>query len=118
MHRYRSVSLVTAALVASRGLFAQAPAPHRPWVIPVTAEQLRLSLRTPTLALAVPDTTMFPPPEPVRAPDLRLTVDTPDDLAFAQRLAAQLAVTGGDPRLAPLRDVIAAARRLPAREVA
>jgi spore coat polysaccharide biosynthesis protein SpsF len=57
-------------------------------------------------------------PEPVRAPDLRLTVDTPDDLVLAQRVAALLAAKGGDPRLAPLRDVIAAARRLPAREVA
>lgn len=57
-------------------------------------------------------------PEPVRAPDLRLTVDTPDDLVLAQRLAVLLAANGGDPRLAPLRDVIAAARRLPAREVA
>ena len=66
MPRYRSVWLVTAALLASRGLFAQALAP-RPWVIPVTAEQLRLSLRAPTLTLALPDTTLFPPPEPVRA---------------------------------------------------
>jgi hypothetical protein len=66
MRRYRSVWLVTAALLASRGLFAQALAP-RPSVIPVTAEQLRLSLRTPTLTLALPDTTLFPPPDPVRA---------------------------------------------------
>ena len=57
-------------------------------------------------------------PAAVRAPDLRLTVDTPDDLVLAQRVAALLAAAGGDPRLAPLRDVIAAARRLPAREVA
>lgn len=66
MRRIRSVSLVTAALLVSRGLFAQTLAP-RPSVIPVTAEQLRLSLRTPMLTLAVPDTTLFPPPEPVRA---------------------------------------------------
>ena len=66
MRRYRSVWLVTAALLASRGLFAQALAPL-PSVIPVTAEQLRLSLRTPTLSLALPDTTLFPPPEPIRA---------------------------------------------------
>ena len=59
-----------------------------------------------------------PAPAAVRAPDLRLTVDTPDDLVLAQRVAALLAAAGGDPRLAPLRDVIAAARRLPAREVA
>jgi len=66
MRRIRSVLLVTAALVVSRGLFAQALAPH-PSVIPVTAEQLRLSLRGPTLTLALPDTTLFPPPEPVKA---------------------------------------------------
>jgi hypothetical protein len=58
--------LVTAALFVSRGLFAQALAP-RPSVIPVTAEQLRLSLRPLALTLAVPDSTMFPPPEPIRA---------------------------------------------------
>ena len=66
MRRIRSVSLLTAALLVSRGLFAQALAP-RPSVIPVTTEQLRLSLRTPMLTLAVPDTMLFPPPEPVRA---------------------------------------------------
>jgi hypothetical protein len=62
----RSVSLATAALISSRGLFAQA-SPLRAWVIPVTAEQLHLSLRPPTILLALPDSTLFPPPEPVRA---------------------------------------------------
>lgn len=57
-------------------------------------------------------------PDDVRAPDLRLTVDTPDDLAYARRLVTELEAGGRDPRLAPLADVIAAARRLPAREVA
>jgi spore coat polysaccharide biosynthesis protein SpsF (cytidylyltransferase family) len=49
---------------------------------------------------------------------LRLTVDTPDDLAFARRLAARLERTGLDPRLAPLLDVIAAARGVARQEVA
>ena len=66
-----------------------------------------------TLAEAAPTA-----PAAGRPPDLRLTVHTPDDLVLAQRVAALLAAAGGDPRLAPLRDVIAAARRLPAREVA
>jgi spore coat polysaccharide biosynthesis protein SpsF len=57
-------------------------------------------------------------PAAVRAPDLRLTVDTPDDLAFARRLAARLERTGLDPRLAPLLDVIAAARGVARQEVA
>lgn len=57
-------------------------------------------------------------PDDVRAPDVRLTVDTPDDLAYARRLVIELEASGRDPRLAPLADVIAAARRLPAREVA
>jgi spore coat polysaccharide biosynthesis protein SpsF len=56
-------------------------------------------------------------PDAVRAPDLRLTVDTPDDLAYARSLAIGLASTGCDPRLAPLRDVIAQARRLSVLEV-
>ena len=56
-------------------------------------------------------------PAGVRAPDVRLTVDTPSDLAYAQRLASCLAA-GGDPRLAPLRDVIASARQLADLEVA
>ena len=59
-----------------------------------------------------------PAPDDVRAPDLRLTVDTPDDLAFVRRLAARLEHEGRDPRLAPLVDVIAAARRLTRQEVA
>jgi hypothetical protein len=66
MLRLRSVELLTAALLASRGLFAQAVAP-RPSVIPVTAEELRLSLRPPTLAYAVVEPMLFPPPEPVKA---------------------------------------------------
>lgn len=66
MRRIRYVLLVTAALAVSRGLFAQTLA-SGPWVIPVTAEQLQLSLRAPTLSLALPDTTLFPPPEPIRA---------------------------------------------------
>lgn len=57
-------------------------------------------------------------PPDVRAPDLRLTVDTPEDLSYVRRLAAALAPAGRDPRLVPLRDVIALARSWPAREVA
>lgn len=57
-------------------------------------------------------------PDDVRAPDLRLTVDTPDDLAFARRIADRLERDGLDPRLAPLADVIAAARRVARQEVA
>lgn len=57
-------------------------------------------------------------PDEVRAPDLRLTVDTPADLVYVRQLAASLASAGQDPRVAPLRDVVALARRLPAREVA
>ena len=55
-------------------------------------------------------------PEDLRAPDVRLTVDTPADLASAQRLVAALTARGVDPVLAPLRDVIAVARHLPAAE--
>ena len=57
-------------------------------------------------------------PDDVRAPDLRLTVDTPEDLAFVRRLATALEPESVDPRLAPLADVIAAARRLAPSEVA
>jgi spore coat polysaccharide biosynthesis protein SpsF len=57
-------------------------------------------------------------PDDVRAPDVRLTVDTPTDLAFARRLASGLLAGGVDPRLAPLRAVIDLARHLPSREVA
>jgi spore coat polysaccharide biosynthesis protein SpsF len=57
-------------------------------------------------------------PVDVRAPELRLTVDTPEDLAYVRRLASALTATGRDPRLVPLRDVIALARSWPAREVA
>jgi hypothetical protein len=66
MFRIRSVALLAAALISSRGLFAQAP-PLRAWVIPATSEQLRLSLRPPTILQALPDTMLFPPLEPVRA---------------------------------------------------
>ncbi len=51
-------------------------------------------------------------PADVRATDLRLTVDTPADLACVRLIAEGLAEAGIDPRLAPLRDVIALARRL------
>ena len=57
-------------------------------------------------------------PDDVRAPDLRLTVDTPDDLAFVRRLAARLERDGFDPRQARLVDVIAAARGVSRQEVA
>ncbi|BCS33495.1 hypothetical protein TBR22_A27220 [Luteitalea sp. TBR-22] len=57
-------------------------------------------------------------PPALRAPDLHLTVDTPADLAFARCLADALWADGLDPRAAPLSRVIAAARRLPAPEVA
>jgi spore coat polysaccharide biosynthesis protein SpsF len=57
-------------------------------------------------------------PSLVRAPDLRFTVDTPDDLAFARRLADLAAAEGLDPCLTPLAQLIALARRLPSREVA
>lgn len=55
--------------------------------------------------------TPLAPPD-VRAPDLRLTVDTADDLALARRLVMDLEAGGRDARLAPLPEVIAAARRL------
>lgn len=55
------------------------------------------------------------PPE-VRAPDLRFTVDTPDDLAYVRRLTALALAEGLDPCLAPLSRLIALARRLPAGE--
>ncbi len=57
-------------------------------------------------------------PAEVRAPDLRLTVDTPDDLSHARAIAARLRAGGRDPRLAPLPEVIAVARTRPSREVA
>lgn len=57
-------------------------------------------------------------PDDVRAPELRLTVDTPDDLAYVRRLARELSHAGVDPRSVPLCDVIALARSWPAREVA
>ncbi len=52
-------------------------------------------------------------PDDVHAPELRFTVDTPEDLAYARRLAADLQRGGHDPRVAALSQVIAAARRLP-----
>lgn len=57
-------------------------------------------------------------PEPSRAPELRLTVDTLADLQNVRRVATKLAERGWDPRLAPLPDVIACARMLEAEEVA
>lgn len=57
-------------------------------------------------------------PAAVRAPDLRLTVDTVHDLLGARYVAAELSAAGWDPRVAPLPDVIDAARRLTTREVA
>ena len=57
-------------------------------------------------------------PDDVRGPDLRFTVDTPDDSAYVRRLAADLDHHRADPRLAGLADVIAASRRLVARGVA
>lgn len=52
------------------------------------------------------------------APDLRLTVDTTDDLHYVRHLAESLARSGWDPCLAPLPEVIAAARRLAREDVA
>ena len=57
-------------------------------------------------------------PEAVRAPDLRFTVDTPEDLAYVSRLTALAATVGGDPRLMPLARLVALARTLPPREAA
>lgn len=57
-------------------------------------------------------------PAAVRAPDLRFTVDTPDDLAYARRLADLAVAEGLDPCLVPLARLVALARRLPSREVA
>lgn len=57
-------------------------------------------------------------PAAVRAPDLRFTVDTLDDLAFARRLADLAIAEGLDPCLAPLARLVELARRLPSREVA
>lgn len=57
-------------------------------------------------------------PSHVRAPELRFTVDTPDDLAFARRLADLAVADGLDPCLAPLARLVDLARRLPSREVA
>jgi spore coat polysaccharide biosynthesis protein SpsF len=50
----------------------------------------------------------LPAPEHLRWPDLRLTIDTPDDLDYMRRLFAR--VTSVEPELAEL---IAAARRCP-----
>jgi len=57
-------------------------------------------------------------PADVRAPDLRFTVDTPDDLAYARRVVDLALAEGLDPCVAPLRRLIELARRLPPREVA
>lgn len=57
-------------------------------------------------------------PERVRAPEVRLTVDTLNDLLCARHIAATVAARGQDPRMAPLSDIIVAARRGPAEDVA
>ena len=57
-------------------------------------------------------------PSGVRAPDLRFTVDTPDDLAFARRLVDLAVAAGLDPCLAPLGRLVGLARQLPSGEVA
>lgn len=63
-----SLTVIAAALVMSRGLFAQGnPLVVAPPVVGLTADQLEIRLRPLTLSLAVPDTGLFPPPEPVRA---------------------------------------------------
>jgi spore coat polysaccharide biosynthesis protein SpsF len=49
-------------------------------------------------------------PTACRGADLRLTVDTRTDLQAVRHLAAVLAASGWDPRLAPLPEIIAAAR--------
>jgi spore coat polysaccharide biosynthesis protein SpsF len=56
-----------------------------------------------------------PAPAWLRRPDLRFTVDTPGDLVFVR---AAIEAAAGTPCLAPLRDVIAAADHLAAREEA
>lgn len=48
-------------------------------------------------------------PDDVRAPGVRLTVDTAEDLAVVRRVAAALVLGGADPRTARLSAVIAAA---------
>lgn len=57
-------------------------------------------------------------PDGYVAPDLRLTVDTLADLQVVRRVADSLASRGWDPRLAPLLDIIACARRLAPEAVA
>ena len=57
-----------AALVPSRGLFAQRPdVPPAPALVPVTPEQLQARLQPILLQMREPDTSLFPLPEPVRA---------------------------------------------------
>ena len=60
--------VVGAALVPSRGLFAQAPAVvPAATLVPVTPEQLQARIQPLNLQQRKPDTTLFRAPEPVRA---------------------------------------------------
>lgn len=59
-----------------------------------------------------------PAPSAVHAPDLRLTVDTPGDLAWARRLVDAIGEGQGDLRLVPLATIIRVARALTAGAVA
>ncbi len=52
----------------------------------------------------------MPAPTECQAPELRLTVDTLDDLEAMRRVADVLAGQGWDPRLAPMAEVITCAR--------
>lgn len=61
------VVVTAAALLPSRGLFAQGEPVVPPPIIAPAPAQLVLRLLPLTLRPAVPDTGLFPPPEPVRA---------------------------------------------------
>jgi len=61
------VAVVAAALLPSRGLFAQGPPLDSLPVVRLTAAQLEVRLAPITLRFAAPDTGLFPEPEPVRA---------------------------------------------------
>lgn len=67
MRCYRRVAVIAAALLSSRGLFAQGGPPPPAPVIPLTAAQLEVRLRFPVLTAVEPDLTLFPPAQPVRA---------------------------------------------------
>ena len=54
-------------------------------------------------------------PLAVQAPDLHLTVDTPEDLTRVRRIAARLSAQGVDPRFVPLTDIVLVARALSSR---